>query len=115
MDRLGFELQAGMTAKLAIVTEERRACEYLISPFLESLGRAFREQKRNRSQPSDTRPTIDLINRNIILLTFYWISETIFRTPSNELTPECVALCISGGGHRLEQITIAGHRAKTAL
>lgn len=42
--RLGFELQAGMTAELEIVTGERRAYEYLISPVIESMDRAFREQ-----------------------------------------------------------------------
>ena len=44
MNHLGFELQAGMTAELEIVTGEQRAYKYLISPVLESMGRALREQ-----------------------------------------------------------------------
>ena len=44
MNHLGFELQAGMTAELEIVTGEERAYKYLISPVLESMGRALREQ-----------------------------------------------------------------------
>ena len=44
MNHLGFELQAGMTAELENVTGEQRAYKYLISPVLESMGRALREQ-----------------------------------------------------------------------
>ena len=44
MNHLGFELQAGMTAELEIVTGEQRAYKYLISPVLESMGRTLREQ-----------------------------------------------------------------------
>ena len=44
MNHLGFELQAGMTSELEIVTGEQRAYKYLISPVLESMGRALREQ-----------------------------------------------------------------------
>ena len=44
MNQLGFELQAGMTAELEIVTGEQRAYKYLISPVLESMGRTLREQ-----------------------------------------------------------------------
>ena len=44
MNQPGFELQAGMTAELENVTGEQRAYKYLISPVLESMGRALREQ-----------------------------------------------------------------------
>ena len=44
MNHLGFELQASMTAELESVTGEQRAHKYLISPVLESMGRALREQ-----------------------------------------------------------------------
>ncbi|CAM5181389.1 Membrane fusion protein (MFP) family protein OS=Bosea thiooxidans OX=53254 GN=ARD30_00050 PE=3 SV=1 [Bosea thiooxidans] len=36
-------LHAGMTAEVMIVNGERRAIDYLLSPFTDSFNRAFRE------------------------------------------------------------------------